>query len=485
MKIFDAIVVGAGPGGCAAAIQLVKAGWDVALLDKAAFPRDKVCGDFISPRSIRVLENLGALPAVEAANPNKITGASMYLNGQHVTSGVIPQVEALNGFGYTLPRFTFDEILFRHAQRLGVETVENCRVDDFSTESEWATVHAIEAGKQVTRRARLVIAADGAHSILAKRLGNENRSSKARIVALRAYYEQIGGDETQAEIFFDAQYFPGYAWIFPTGNGRANVGLGVVQDVYQRYDINLKEQLQRWIEHDPNVRARLGQASMDGRVVGWPLTTYRSDARNFGERILFVGDSGSFIDPINGEGIHTALESASIAAAVADQALHENDLSAARLSKYESMWRAAFDLDLRTSDFIVTVIKNRSMLGLWLLVLRMIGARASFDQHYAAICAGILSGVVPTHRAISADIVVKTMMHGPQFWQRNLPVSFEDGLRGLITSGLLTTGSGVNAITEMAEHPAQTLDWGFDVAAKGFGVLNGLIGSMLNRPSQK
>jgi geranylgeranyl reductase family protein len=484
MMIYDVLIVGAGPGGCAAAIRLAKSGWNVALLDKAKFPRDKVCGDFISPRSIRVLESLGALTAVEAAAPNKLTGASMYLNGDHVTTGIIPQVETLAGFGYVLPRYVFDEILFRQAQGSGVSTFEGARVDDFVVDDNGVTIQSVEDGISVTRRARLVIAADGAHSTLAKKTGRENRDSKARIVALRAYYDGIQGDQTHAEIFFDAQYFPGYAWIFPAGNGRANVGLGVVQDVYQRYDINLKEQLNRWIESDPNVKARLGSATMNGRVVGWPLTTYRGDSRNYGERILFVGDAGSFIDPINGEGIHTALESAAIAAGVADEALRANDLSDAFLSRYQRRWREAFDLDLRTSDFIVTVIKNRSMLGLWLLVLRMIGQRASYDEPYATVCAGILSGVVPTHRAISADIVVKTMMHGPRFWKQNLPLTFEDGVRGLLTSGLLTTSGGIDAVREMVENPIHTLDWGFDVAAKGLGVLNGLIGRYISQDSK-
>jgi menaquinone-9 beta-reductase len=485
MTTYDVLIVGAGPGGCAAAIRLAKAGWSVALLDKATFPRDKVCGDFISPRSIRVLESLGALAAVESAGPNRLTGASMYLNGQHVTSGVIPKVDSLGGFGYTLPRTIFDDILFRQTQAHGVSTFEGSRVDDFALDGGCAVVRSVEDGTTITRRARLVIAADGAHSVLAKLTGRENRDSKARIVALRAYYEGIEGDETQAEIFFDAQYFPGYAWIFPTGGGRANVGLGVVQDVYQRYDINLKEQLQRWIESDPNVRARLGQASMDGRIVGWPLTTYRSDSRNYGERILFIGDAGSFIDPINGEGIHTALESASIAASVAHEALRADDLSALALSRYQQRWREAFDLDLRTSDFIVTVIKNRSMLGLWLLVLRMIGARASFDEPYATVCAGILSGVVPAHRAISADIVAKTVMLGPHFWKQNISLNFEDGLSSLLASGLLTTSGGIDAVREMVENPLHTLDWSLDVAAKGLGVFNGLIGNILSSGNDK
>ncbi len=217
----DVAVVGAGPGGSAAAIGLAQMGWRVLLVDKAAFPRDKVCGDFLSPRSLRVLESLGCREAVERAQPNRIQAASLYLNGEPVTQGVIPQIEDLSNYGYTLPRYVFDEVLFRAAARFGVETVEKCEVTRLENGPDGVTLHAKRAGKPATFRAALAIAADGAHSVLAKQLGFENRDSRARIVALRAYFDGVEGDPARAEIFFDKTYFPGYAWIFRISSGGA------------------------------------------------------------------------------------------------------------------------------------------------------------------------------------------------------------------------------------------------------------------------
>ena len=484
-KLYDVIVIGAGPGGCASAISLAQAGFEVLLLDKAIFPRDKVCGDFISPRSIRVLRHMNCLEVLENTQPNRVDKASMYINGEHITDGVIPQMDDLTAYGYTSPRYTFDNLLFQQAKANNITTVEDCNVTDFQVTHDDVIISAKQGRTSVTYRGRLAIASDGVRSVLAKKLGFENRNSKARIIALRAYMDDVQGDPSEAGMCFDARYFPGYAWIFPLGNGKANVGLGMVQDSYKRYDINLRDELLRFIERDPYAYSRLHGCQMEGRIVGWPLNTYQSSAQNYGERILFVGDAGSFIDPINGEGIHTALESGRIAARVAEQALHANDFSAPYLAQYRTLWRQAFDLDLRSSDFIVTAIQNRAFLGLWLLALRMIGRRAHQDQDYAARCGGILAGVVPTHTAFTPEIAIKTLMQDPTFYVENIPLTFDEGVDGLVKSGLTLTSDAINMLNDLIEQPDQTFAWGRDVVSKGTTLFTAILDNMTrSKPSE-
>jgi len=481
----DVVVVGAGPGGSAAAITLALRGWHVLLIDKARFPRDKVCGDFISPRSLRVLDALGCRSSIEEACPNRLESASLYLNGEQITAGEIPHVEDLPDYGYTLPRYRFDEIIFRRAQAVGVDTAESCHVKDLTIDADGATVHALRNKIPCSIRGRLVIAADGAHSAVGRAIGMDHRDSKSIIVALRAYYDGVDGMPSQAQIFFDESFFPGYAWIFPLGGGRANVGLGMVMDVYERYQINLRERLTNWIEQDPFARARLGGAKIDGPIVGWPLNTYRPVGSNYAERVLFIGDAAGFVDPINGEGIHTALESARIAAEVADEALRVGDLTAPFLSRYERRWRAAFDLDMRTADLIVTIIKNRSLTGIWLLILKMIGEKALHDRDYAATCGGILSGVVPTHHSLSPAIMARTLMHDIPFWQRAFGLSLDEGVPGMMNWGLSGATKMLDAISEMARQPLETVEWGVDVFTKGLGVLAGLNGKYQDVPATR
>jgi hypothetical protein len=320
----------------------------------------------------------------------------------------------------------------------------------------------------------MIIGADGVHSIVARALDIAPQDSRNVIVALRAYFENVKGDEGTADLFFDDDFFPGYGWIFHLGQGRANVGLGMVRDVYQRYDINLRQAFDDWLAQDPNVRERLGDARMDGRIVGWPLNTYRRDARNFAPRALLVGDAGSFVDPINGEGIHTALETAVIAAGVTVEALKADDFGADFLSRYESRWRAALDLDLRTSDFIVTFIQNRALKPLFLQILEMIGEKADQDEGYAETCGGVLAGVVPVHHSLGPEIVVKTVLHGSVFWSRNVRRAAGGSLTGLLDVGLQVGSEALDMVGDMAIEPVHVASWGLDVTTKGAGLLQRL-----------
>jgi hypothetical protein len=218
---------------------------------------------------------------------------------------------------------------------------------------------------------------------------------------------------------------------------------------------------------DEGIRARLGNARRLGRVLGWPLPSYNGIQGNYAERVLVVGDAGRFIDPINGEGIQTALETARLAASVADEALEKNDLSAANLSGYERQCRSTFDLDLRASDLIVTTIKNRSLLPFWLLIIRMVAERSRVDPEYAARCGGILAGVVPSHQGLSPDLAAKTLLQQPGFWLRN-----RGEVRQTIEALLTPDPATRLAIRRPDLEPdsAYAIDWAIDVVTKTWGM---------------
>jgi len=462
---YDVVVVGAGPAGSAAAITLAERGWRVILVDKATFPRDKVCGDFVSPRSLAVLTALGCRDELRRVQPSEIRRSMVHLNGEMISSGPMPQVGDLPGFGLVVPRTVLDEIVFRRACTAGAAAVEGFTATGMDVRADGASVHGDGPAGPSTLEARLVIVADGARSRLAAGLGVTPIDGRRDLFALRAYYRDVPSAPDTTAIFFDADYFPGYAWVFPTGDGGANVGMGMVMDVSRRYGINLRERFLRWLDHDPGLRAMLGGASRQGRIVGWPLTGYLGDHGNYGERVLVVGDAGRFIDPINGEGIHTALESARVAADVADKALTAGDLSAVALSEYEQRWRAKFDLDLRTSDLLVTVSKNRALLPLWLLIIRMVAQRSAVDRDFAAACGGIMAGVVPSHQGLSFGLAVRAAIHRPEFWLRH-QVELRQAWTALLTAARLR-GDGAVGSEEMTA-------WLREVTTKSATVSDGL-----------
>ncbi len=476
---WDVIVVGAGPGGSAAAITLAQLGWRVLLLDKASFPRDKVCGDMISPRSQRALRKLGCFAALESASPHRVHSGAFYLGGEKLLTAGVPKVKGLTDYGLVLPRMTFDEIVFRRAQSLGVETVERCEVKEVNIEAAGVSILAQREGRARTYRGRLVIGADGAHSLVSRTLNPEGSKGKNRSFALRAYFEGVVGDSSQVDILFDRSFFPGYAWIFPLGGGRANVGMGVVMDPYHKERVNLRETFAHWLEHDPAAQARLHDAHQVGRTVGWPLNTYSPTTRRYGQRLLLIGDAANLVDPLNGEGIHTALESGQIAARVADEALRADDLSASFLARYDQHWQTAFGLDLSMADLYVTLAGNRSLVGVWLALLRLVGSTADRDKSYAGVITGVLAGVVPTRRSLSLGFVLKTLLHAPGTYVRLL------GANSLTLSDLLTwVSAGLTntayVLAQIAREPAPAWHWAKDVTGAGLSVLAGLTRSKIH-----
>ena len=249
---YDVVVVGAGPAGSAAAIGMALSGWRVLLVDKATFPRDKVCGDFLSPRSLTALGQLGCWEAVSLAQPYSIRRSVVHLNGELISAGAMPEMAGLPGYGLVIPRMIFDEILFRRAEQAGAKTAERFEVEQISVGAHGVTVSGQSSGRSQSFASRLVIIADGARSQLASSLGvAPRRDGRRDLFALRAYYDGVASDPGTAAIFFDEAYFPGYAWMFPVGGGRANVGMGMVMDVSRRYGINVRERFVHWLAEDP------------------------------------------------------------------------------------------------------------------------------------------------------------------------------------------------------------------------------------------
>ncbi len=293
MDSVDVAIVGAGPAGAAAALAARRAdpSAGVALLDRAAFPRDKVCGDGIAPHAVDVLRALGAADALAGYRP--VSRLRVRSAGGRVALRTLARPD------YVVPRAVFDARLVAAAQRAGAELWR------------WRVRHvAVEADRVVLDgrlAARVVIGADGAHSAVARAVGARPHTGRDLAVAVRAYAPAPAGPPCQDVAFVEADR-PSYAWSFPIGDGRVNVGYGARAD---RLSVGRDGLLGR-------LEAAVGPTGFDpGTARGHllPLSTGRPAPAE--GRVLLAGDAAGLVNPLSGEGIYYAVASGALAGAAA------------------------------------------------------------------------------------------------------------------------------------------------------------------------
>jgi geranylgeranyl reductase family protein len=333
----DAIVVGAGPAGAATAILLAEQGLTVALLDRARFPRDKVCGEYLSPEGARALDRLGVLGVIEARGARPLRGMRILAPDGTRLVGDYSAAGPWHGYrphALAVRRRMLDAALVERAREVGVWVREGVRVVDLIREGRRVTGVVAEsaasgapAGGAERLPARLVVAADGRASVVAQRLGLRRPHRWLRRLALVADMEGASGDPERGEIVLAP---PAYAILNPVADGVGNLSLVVPVDEGRRRKANLAGYFDAATRALPGLRDWLRGARRVGPVRALGPLAYRvAPPRDAG--VLLVGDAAGFLDPFTGEGIYAALRSAQVAADVGARALRADDVSAAAL----------------------------------------------------------------------------------------------------------------------------------------------------------
>lgn len=403
----DVLIAGAGPAASALAIELASEGYDVVLLEAARFPRDKACGDYVSPRGLARLDALGCGHRVHELAGTPIRRSRLYLNRDRLVSGTLPEVPGLPPHGYAIPRRELDHALFERAHRAGASAREGCRVLGFEQGARGITALCTRDGKPHRETARLLIGADGATSAVANAARLRMNDSRYTLASMRAYVHGLTLDHTI--MYFDEEYFPGYGWIFPVRPGLCNIGVGMVSETLVNSGLRLPDFYARFQRFVRRLAEARGCAVEIGPHKGWPIRTYGGARKNYFERGLLIGEAGCFVDPINGEGIPLAFDSARVAARTVRAAFRRGRFGERDLAGYERDWRATFDPDLGISDLVVSMIRNRHLLPIWLAAFRTMSETAGRDPRYAAITGGILGGVVPARAALTPEMFARTL----------------------------------------------------------------------------
>ncbi len=350
----DVIVVGAGPAGAMAATILAQKGRDVLLLDKESFPRDKTCGDAIPAEAIERMWKYGMKDKIDTA----VSQGNFYpLSGLMLVSPKGHELHAhfdenSNGSqkgadSYVAPRIFFDHMIQQQAVESGAEFCQAQVKEPLVEDGKVVGVRARVNGSVEEFRADIVIGADGVTSAITRNLRpKENQHvDKHRAVAVRAYIDGIEEIPGEVEFYLYEEILPGYAWIFPLGDDRANIGLGMRLDIFRKDKLNLEKMMHDFLAL-PAIKKRLKK--------GWQLENMATWQLNFGSQknlqttfngAILVGDAAGFINPLTGGGIHNAIISAELAADIVENALKNGDTSRAALQIYEQqchdeMWHS-------------------------------------------------------------------------------------------------------------------------------------------------
>lgn len=351
MRTVDVCIIGAGPGGAAAAIQLSSHGIETLVLEKATFPRDKVCGDALSGKVLNELRRLD--PELE----HQLHAASTALGSWGVTF-VAPNGKALKvpfskksttAPGFIAKRLDFDQMLFERLQRDGkVEVIQGVSLRSAQKEAQGIL---LEPKGCEPILAKLVLDATGANSWFSRHYAGVEMSAQHHCAGVRAYYSGVQGLDKEGfiELHFMKEALPGYFWIFPLPNGGANVGLGMRSDLVRKRKVDLKHLMADVIANTPGVKERFANAEMDGPIRGFPLPLGSKRRSISGDNYMLLGDAGHLIDPFTGEGISNAMISGRHAADVCMEAFNSQDFSANALNQYDERVFRRLGQELRLS----------------------------------------------------------------------------------------------------------------------------------------
>jgi geranylgeranyl reductase family protein len=351
MPSADVIVVGAGPAGTAAAVTLAEAGRDVVVVDKARFPRDKICGDGLTTGALRLLERLGlepgAVPSWQTVDDVVVRGPS----GHEVT---FPLPRGRGTYAAVARRHDLDAALVERARSAGAKVLDGHACTGVSARPDDVTATVDGVGDV---DARYVVAADGMWSPVRRHLGLATPGYRGEWHAFRQYFTDVGPRAARdLVVWFEPDLLPGYAWSFPLPDGRANVGFGIQRGGRVA---RVQQMAALWpdILERPHVRDVLGpHARPESPHRAWPIPARIDRATLTGPRTLFVGDAATATGPLTGEGIGQALFTGILAA---EAVLDHGDDAAATARAYRTAAERALVADHRMSLLLIRAVKHR------------------------------------------------------------------------------------------------------------------------------
>ncbi len=437
----DVVVVGAGPSGSSCAYWLADAGWDVAVVEKKRFPREKTCGDGLTPRAVRQLADMGLEDAL--ARSHRCTGLRSCGWGLELELAW-PDHPVFPPYGYTITRHDLDWLVAERAQAAGAvvhqhtEALEPIRVD---APGGNGTAHApragphhdttvlppctgvvvrdVDSGKTREVRGRYLVVADGSNSRIGRELGAVRRRGYPLGMALRGYYRSPRHDDPFIESHLDIRdasgdVVPGYGWIFPLGDGRVNVGVGLLSTEQRWKGVNTSRLMEAFVKGAPESWGLSDETSC-GPPTGGKLPMSLAVGPHAGPTTVVIGDASGAISPFNGEGIAYGYETGRLAAASLSEALAGDGPVA--LARFDRRLAEGYGDYYRVGRAFVRLVSNPAAMH-WCVAVGM--RSETFMRELLRIMANLMRPGPPGAAEVGYDALVRLAAHMPEQMRSSL-----------------------------------------------------------------
>lgn len=408
----DAIVVGAGPGGSATAAHLARRGLSVTLLEKAAFPRDKICGDGLTPRAVKQLIRLGVDVSEEAGWKHT---RGLRIHGGTIPPFVLPWPELgeFPDFGIVCRRAVLDQWLAEYAASQGARLLTGANVTEPLLDERTGRITGVRTKDGRIFTAPAVVAADGVSSRLATRMGIQRREDRPMAVAVRTYFRSPLSDDDCLDSWLElwdgepheSALLPGYGWAFPEGDGTVNVGLGMLNSSAAFHNTDYRALMKQWLSHTPREWGFTDE-NQEGPIRGAALPMAMNRQPAYSRGLVLVGDSGGMVNPFNGEGIDYAMEAAEMAADAIAEAHYRGDgtPSAERaLTHYPVALKASIGGYYRLGTIFARLIGNPR-------IMRLCTTYGLPRKHLMRLVNKLLANLTDSRDGDAADRIVNTLV---------------------------------------------------------------------------
>ena len=388
--MYDVIIVGAGPAGTCAALYGHRLGLKTLILEKAKFPRDKTCGDALSGKSVKILDDLELIKGVDNLNGSVIKRI-IFGNPKHSECELLLD-KSLNKkhikHGYVIPRILFDNFMFEQAKYV-TDYEEEFTVNDLILDRDMVSgvKGTTKNGEEKEFRSNLVFGADGPNSIISKKAGLYDMNMEHTAVGIRCYYENVRDLTDQIELHYVKEMNPGYFWIFPAGKNRANIGVGLLKSIVKKDKRKLND-IMLDVINSKNFRNRFKDAVPMEKPKGWNLPIGSIKRENHGDGFLLLGDAAGLVDPFTGEGIGNAMVSGRIASEIAAKAKKKNNFTKQYLKNYDQDLWGYLGNELSTSTKLLKLAHSK-------FLLNFVIDRAARNKKVRNIISGMLAEEIP------------------------------------------------------------------------------------------